>query len=469
MSMRVLRTRTLALRATTILFALAAFTAGCAAPAGHAALDQASAAVERARGAPRVRALAAAELDRAEMALEQARAAARAGAPRDHVEHLAYIVSQRAALAEARATERVARSELAKLQRRLDQTTVRGPHHSDQRVGASRQQDQPARVWRQEHAQASALLKESRDGAAMQDDQARAVLDENRWELASAREDPQKRAPLEQDRGVGAAVQEDRQTHGPLDEHRRGRPWGQEDRQAGMPLQQNHREGALLQKHRQATARLEQDRRESAPVRGDGPAPPVEQDGGEGGALREDRHAHARLDQDRGPGEAMQDDRHTRASPERDRRERAPIEDDWQARAPLAGHDRWARARAEDDQQARAAEQDPVVAIVEAVPQDITLRLARLPFDGAEPTSDTLEELAAVAERLLREPGPDVVIEADFDLPDPEARTVMERRVEVVRAILLRRGIEPARLVVRAAGDGPVEPPATPPLAESPD
>jgi hypothetical protein len=45
----------------------------------------------------------------------------------------------------------------------------------------------------------------------------------------------------------------------------------------------------------------------------------------------------------------------------------------------------------------------------------------------------------------------------------------MERRVEVVRAILLRRGIEPARLVVRAAGDGPVEPPAASQFVESPD
>jgi len=46
---------------------------------------------------------------------------------------------------------------------------------------------------------------------------------------------------------------------------------------------------------------------------------------------------------------------------------------------------------------------------------------------------------------------------------------VMERRVEVVRAILLRRGIEPARLVVRAAGDGPVAPSTTSPFVESPD
>ena len=32
---------------------------------------------------------------------------------------------------------------------------------------------------------------------------------------------------------------------------------------------------------------------------------------------------------------------------------------------------------------------------------------------------------------------------------------MLEQRVEIVRAILLRRGIAPARVVVRASGDGP--------------
>ena len=59
---------------------LALAVAGCAGPAAYPALDEAHAAVERARSVPRVRALAAAELDLAEIALEQAGAAARAGA-----------------------------------------------------------------------------------------------------------------------------------------------------------------------------------------------------------------------------------------------------------------------------------------------------------------------------------------------------------------------------------------------------
>jgi hypothetical protein len=74
-----------------------------------------------------------------------------------------------------------------------------------------------------------------------------------------------------------------------------------------------------------------------------------------------------------------------------------------------------------------------------------------------------------LAERLVREPEPRVSIEAQFDLPEPEARTEMERRVEVVRAILVQRGIAAERLVVRAVGDGPVEPAASSSLVEPPD
>jgi hypothetical protein len=70
-----------------------------------------------------------------------------------------------------------------------------------------------------------------------------------------------------------------------------------------------------------------------------------------------------------------------------------------------------------------------------------------------------------VAEQLLREPERSVSIAADFNLPDPKARTTLEQRVEIVRAILLRRGIAPARVVVRAIGDGPLEPRARPPFA----
>jgi hypothetical protein len=66
-----------------------------------------------------------------------------------------------------------------------------------------------------------------------------------------------------------------------------------------------------------------------------------------------------------------------------------------------------------------------------------------------------------LAERLLREPQRSLLIEAEFGLPAPEARTLMERRVEVVRAFFLERGVAPARLVVHATGNAPVGPPAT--------
>ena len=52
-----------------------------------------------------------------------------------------------------------------------------------------------------------------------------------------------------------------------------------------------------------------------------------------------------------------------------------------------------------------------------------------------------------------------LLIEAAFDLPQPEARTLMERRVEVVRAFFLERGVAPARVVVHAITDGRLRPP----------
>jgi hypothetical protein len=119
-------------------------------------------------------------------------------------------------------------------------------------------------------------------------------------------------------------------------------------------------------------------------------------------------------------------------------------------------------------QDTAAAEPDAVAVDAEALPQEITLSLAQLSFAGAEPTSETGERLAAVAEQLLREPEGSVSIEAEFNLPDPEARTTLEQRVEIVRAILLRRGIAPARVVVRASGDGPPEPRAKSPFAAAP-
>jgi outer membrane protein OmpA-like peptidoglycan-associated protein len=290
---------------------LAALTFGCAAPAEHPSLAQADATLEQARRAPRVRALAAAELDRAEVALEEARAAARAGASRDQVEHLAYIVSQRAALAEARAAERVARSEIETLESARDQTLAHGRPEPGRRGGAS-----PSPPHQQRRATAP-------------------------YEA---------RAPLE---GVPSA------------------------KVAARPAQQ------------------------PAPALPEAQDPP-------------------------------------------------PLLPDGQEALAVV-----------------AVERTP--ADMAAPPQEITLRLTQLSFQGAEPSNAALEQLAALAERLLREPAQGVSIEADFDLPDPEARTEMERRVEVVRALLVQRGVAPARLVVRTVGDGPAAPQASPPLAEAPD
>jgi hypothetical protein len=242
--------------------------AACASPAAHPALDDAQAALERARGAPRVRALAAAELDLAETALAQADAAARAGAARAEVQHLAYIASQRAASAEARAAAQVARSETRLLRRALGQATVE-----------PRVEEQPTRSLAQE---------------------------------------------------------------------------------------------------------------------------------------------------------------------------------DWR-RPALPGDDRPRIAAA--DQAVPAPEPEAIAVKMEALPGHLTLDLAELPFEQAEPTEGTLVELAGMAERLRREPWRILLIEAAFDLPQPEARTLMERRVEVVRAFFLERGVAPARVVVHAITDGRLRPP----------
>ena len=250
---------------------LAVAVAGCAGSAPNPALDDAHAAVERARSVPRVRALAQAELDLAEIALEQAGSAARAGAPPAEVEHLAYVASQRAAFAEARAAAQVARSETRLLRRAMGQAEV------------------------------------------------------------ETRLEDQKTRPLA----------------------RKGR----------------------------------------------GPAPQEE--------------------------------------------------------------DQRQRVSAAANQGMRAAEPDAMAADLEPMPQDISLSVAQLPFAQGEPTAEALEELAGLAERLLREPQRSLLIEAEFGLPEPEARTLMERRVEVVRAFFLERGVAPARLVVHATGNAPVAPPAT--------
>jgi hypothetical protein len=200
-------------------------------PADHAALDEARGALEQARSAPRVRALAAAELDRAEIALQQAQAAAEAGAPASHVDHLAYVAIQQAALAEAYADDRVAHSEIEVL----------------------------------------------------------------------------------------------RQALGPL----------------------------------------------------------------------------------------------------------------------LA--DEWAAAAEPDRSDATPA------TTLEAMPSNLILDLSDLPFDDDEPSGETARKLEEAAKRLIGAPGGTLSIEVDFGAPDPVARTGMERRVELVRAALLRRGIEASRIVVRAS------------------
>lgn len=343
--MRIVSERASALRAAALLLLCAAIGAGCTVPAEYPALDRADAAVERARSAPRVRALAPAELNLAEMALEQVRAAAGASAPQDQVEHLAYVVSQRAALAETRAAERVARSEIDGLQRALDQVLAHG------RPDPSRHTRSPLRGKQQ-----------------------RRVLGQ---------------VGVEQDRQVAA-------------------PPPQRDQQGQPPQEENQQEHA-----------------------------PPEQDPQELPTVERDQQGHAWLEQDPGERLSVREDQQKHAPPEEDRQDLASTN---------------------EGQSSPGTESAVVTAIGEPVPEDIVLDLSELPFKGAEPTSDALEQLAALAERLIREPGPSVLIEADFDLPDPEARTIMERRVEVVRAVLVERGIAPARLLVRAGGDGPAEP-----------
>jgi Domain of unknown function (DUF4398) len=249
---------------------LALAVAACAGPGAHPALDDAHAALERARSAPRVRALAAAELDLAETALAQAEAAARAGAARAEVQHLAYIASQRAASAEARAAAQVARSETRLLRRALGQAAIE-----------PRLQEQPTQ---------------------------------------------------------------------PLAQKAQGRP-------------------------------------------------------------------------------------------------------------ALPGDDPPRIAAVAADQASPAPEPDAMAVEMEALPGHLTLDLAELPFEQAEPTAATLVELAGMAERMRRDPWRILLIEAAFDLPEPAARTLMERRVEVVRAFFLKRGVAPARVVVHAITDGRLRPP----------
>ncbi len=393
------------LRASSMALLLA-LAAGCATPPGHPALEQADAAVERARRSPRVRALAASELDRAEVALQVARDAARAGAPPDRVEHLVYIVNQRAALAEARATQQVARSEIAM----LDRVIVQGrPEQSRQRRASF-----PAR-------------------------------------------DRQARAPLQL----------------------QARPSPAENRPAQMPPQAPQQAPALWQESRQADAPLREARRVDVPVQASRPTDPSRsaQEAPQGrGAVKESRRTDPLLQEPQPAARSAQKAPEGRGAV-KESRQADPVLQEPQQAALSAQEAREAPGAAEDArtvpgpigaQETAAAEPGPAAADAEAVPPEITLRLAQLSFAGVEPTSETGERLAAVAEQLLREPERSVSIEAEFNLPDPEARTTLEQRVEIVRAILLRRGIAPARLVVRASGDHPAEPRAKSPYVAGP-
>jgi Domain of unknown function (DUF4398) len=492
--MRLLSKGLLLVRATTASVVLAALVAGCAAPAEHPALDQAVAAVERARGAPRVRALAAAELDRAEVALEQAGAAARAGASPDQVAHLAYVVSQRAALAEARAAERVARSEVGKLQRAFGQAVAHSRLEQDGFRRAS------LRNQRQRRGLGQAVLEQDRQAwasSAQPDQQADRPLQDDRHERASVQTDQGTGVPLNRDELERAPVQQDPRARALLEEDQSERALGevrldqQQRRLVQTRLEQDRQAWASsAQPDQRPGARLRADQRERASAQQDPQTRALLGEGGEAGApLEGDPRGRASVQQDRQEARAplegdprerasVQQDRQTRRPLEIDRSERALLEQDQRGRA-AGNEDRRARGSVNENQQARAsaagdqdagkAEPDGGAAILGTVRQEITLSLAQLPFQGAEPTGEAIEQLTALAERLLREPGPNVSIEARFDLPDPEARTEMERRVEVVRAILVQRGIAPARLVVRAVGDGAMEPPASSSFIEPPD
>jgi Domain of unknown function (DUF4398) len=143
-----------------------------------------------------------------------------------------------------------------------------------------------------------------------------------------------------------------------------------------------------------------------------------------------------------------------------DPRPRARSQKDQGSPAAPAGNEPQTAAVAAD-QELPAAEPDAVAVAVEAFPEDLTLNLAELPFKQAEPTEKALVDMAGMAERMRRQPWRTLLIEAEFDLPEPEARTLMEQRVEVVRAFFLERGVAPARLVVQATAGGRLRPPAT--------
>ena len=178
--------------------------------------------MERARRSPRVRALAAAELDRAEVALQEARDAARAGASPDQVEHLMYIVNQRAVLAEARAAQQVARSEIQMLEGALDQVLAQ------RRLGQGRQR------------QASFPARDRQPRAPLQVP-ARAPV----------AEDPQPQMPLQ----AAASLQEPQQAQLPLPSPQQAQAMPQEPQpDQAPPLGAQEVRGSLAEVHGSAAA-----------------------------------------------------------------------------------------------------------------------------------------------------------------------------------------------------------------------
>ncbi len=100
---------------------LIALAPGCAAPAPNQAVLAAATAVEQARSSRVVRALAAFQLNQAEIALAHALTAWDDNQAGVEIDHLAYLAGQRAAIAHARAAERVAHEEIKALTAELEQ------------------------------------------------------------------------------------------------------------------------------------------------------------------------------------------------------------------------------------------------------------------------------------------------------------------------------------------------------------
>jgi outer membrane protein OmpA-like peptidoglycan-associated protein len=97
-----------------VVLGTAALVAACAGRSSES-LQEARSAVAAARADQQVVTYALAPLQDSERALDQAESAFSGGADQDQIDHLAYVAEQRAAIAEAIATERVALAEVEEL------------------------------------------------------------------------------------------------------------------------------------------------------------------------------------------------------------------------------------------------------------------------------------------------------------------------------------------------------------------